>query len=123
MPLALFVAFASALLTYCGQRRFTSGPRSVRLTGYLRRLLESIADDAGLALVTPADQQGAQMSVRVPGDAAELTERLAENWGVVADDRRPDIVRLAPAPLYCTFHDCWRAVDALGRELIDRGLA
>ena len=97
--------------------------RSVRLTGYLRGLLESIADDAGLALVTPADQQGAQISVRVPGDAAELTERLAENWGVVADDRRPDIVRLAPAPLYCTFHDCWRAVDALGQELIDRGLA
>jgi kynureninase len=97
--------------------------RSERLTGYLRVLLETIADDARLELVTPADRQGTQISVRVPGDAGQLTERLAENWGVVADDRRPDIVRLAPAPLYCTFHDCWRAVDALGQELMGRGLS
>lgn len=99
--------------------------RSLRLTAYLRELLESVRDDCGFTILTPADDDhhGAQLSVRVPTDAALLTERLSENWGVVADDRRPDIVRLAPAPLYCTFHDCWRAADALSQELSGKGIS
>lgn len=99
--------------------------RSLRLTAYLRSLLEAIVERAGIAIVTPAEDErhGAQLSVRVPVDADDLTARLSENWGVVADDRRPDIVRLAPAPLYCTFHDCWRAVDAMSWELTGEGIA
>jgi kynureninase len=99
--------------------------RSLRLTGYLRGLLEVLAARADIELVTPAPdpQHGAQISVRVQTDVADLAERMSSNWGVVADDRRPDIIRLAPAPLYCTFHDCWRAVDALGQELIGEGIA
>jgi len=98
--------------------------RSLRLTGYLRSLLEPLAAPAGFAIITPeADERhGAQLSVRVPVDADDLTARLYSNWGVVADDRRPDIVRLAPAPLYCTFHDCWRAADALSQELTGKGI-
>jgi kynureninase len=98
--------------------------RSLRLTGYTRRLLESITDFTGITIVTPAedDRHGAQLSVRVPADAAEVTERMMSERGVVADDRRPDIVRIAPAPLYCTFHDCWRAVDALCHALTGEGI-
>ena len=99
--------------------------RSLRLTGYLRGLLEELAERTDIILVTPADdaRHGAQISVRVQADVADLTERLSTNWGVVADDRQPDIIRLAPAPLYCTFHDCWRAVDALSQELTGEGIA
>jgi len=50
-----------------------------------------------------------------PGSAAELARRLRHEYGVVADAREPDVVRLAPVPLYSTYHDCWRAVDALAR--------
>ena len=98
--------------------------RSLRLTAYLRSLLESFAERAGITVVTPAEdaRHGAQLSVRVQTDVAELTERLSSNWGVVADDRQPDIIRLAPAPLYCTFHDCWRAADALSQELTGEGI-
>jgi kynureninase len=99
--------------------------RSLRLTGYLRGLLESLAERADIAIVTPVEdaRHGAQLSVRVAVDVADLTERLSTNWGVVADDRQPDIIRFAPAPLYCTFHDCWRAVDALSQELTGEGIA
>lgn len=98
--------------------------RSLRLSAYLRELLSVLADRGALSIVTPAedDRHGAQISVRVAVDADDLTERLSDNWGVVADDRRPDIIRLAPAPLYCTFHDCWRAVEALSQELTGESL-
>lgn len=99
--------------------------RSLRLTGYLRGLLDPLAEAGILAIVTPADEgrHGAQLSVRVGVDATDLSDRLSTNWGVVADDRRPDIIRVAPAPLYCTFHDCWRAADALSQELTGEGIS
>ncbi|MDO8306773.1 MAG: kynureninase [Actinomycetota bacterium] len=99
--------------------------RSLRLTGYLRGLLDPLAEAGTLAIVTPADEgrHGAQLSVRAGVDATDLSDRLSTNWGVVADDRRPDIIRVAPAPLYCTFHDCWRAADALSQELTGEGIS
>ncbi|GAA2295881.1 kynureninase [Actinomadura luteofluorescens] len=84
--------------------------RSERLTGYLADRLAG----TGAEVVTPSDPaaRGAQLSVRVP-DAGGLVRRLAEAHGVVADAREPDVVRFAPVPLYCTFHDCHRAAAAL----------
>jgi len=99
--------------------------RSLALTGYLERLLAEVVRDRPLEIVTPADpaRRGAQLSLRVTGggpDAAALATRLHEVHGVLADVRRPDIIRLAPVPLYSTFHDCWRAADALAREVSPR---
>jgi kynureninase len=98
--------------------------RSLRLTGYLRELFDALATTYPITIVTPQDddRHGAQLSVRVDADVADLTERMSSNWGVVADDRRPDIIRFAPAPLYTTFHDCWRAADAFSQELTGEGL-
>ncbi|MEV5694409.1 kynureninase [Micromonospora globbae] len=90
--------------------------RSLRLTGYLERLLDEVTADRPLTVVTPRDPQrrGCQLSVRIgAGSAAELTKRLRHEHGVIADAREPDIVRFAPVPLYSTYHDCWRAADAL----------
>ena len=84
--------------------------RSVRLTGYL----ESLLDAVGATIVTPRDPRarGCQLSVRLPG-AGRAAQRLSTDYGVVADAREPDILRLAPTPLYSTYHDCWRAATAL----------
>ena len=90
--------------------------RSVRLTGYLERLLDEVTPGRPLTVVTPRDpaRRGCQLSVRIgAGSAAELTKRLRYEHGVVADAREPDIVRFAPVPLYSTYHDCWRVADAL----------
>ena len=90
--------------------------RSVRLTGYLEALLDGMAADRPLRVITPRDpaRRGAQLSVRIGGGSAKATcDRLRREHGVIADAREPDVVRLAPAPLYCTHHDAWRAAKAL----------
>ena len=94
--------------------------RSLSLSDYLWSLLEPIQSTGAITIVTPREHRdrGTQVSIRVRADAAELTDRMRLNWGVVADERKPDIIRLAPAALYCTYHDCWRAADALAQELL-----
>jgi kynureninase len=89
--------------------------KSVRLTGYL----ESLLDEIGVQFITPRDpdRRGAQLSVRLSADAAAVSAALRREHAVIADSRKPDVLRLAPAPLYNTFHDCWRAASALAAVL------
>jgi kynureninase len=97
--------------------------RSRRLTGYLAELLDEVVATRPLTVLTPAeaDRRGCQLSVRIGrGSAAELTKRLRHEYGVIADAREPDVVRLAPVPLYSTYHDCWRAAAALA-ALVEEG--
>jgi kynureninase len=92
--------------------------RSVRLTGFLERMLDVVSTRHRLALLTPRQPEcrGAQLSVQVD-DAAAVTEALFAEHRVRADDRPPNVVRLAPAPLYNTYEDCWRAAVALDAVL------
>ena len=97
--------------------------KSIRLTGYLEQLLDEVADGRAFDVITPRDpeRRGAQLSVRSSGlDAGKVSTALRRDHGVYADARQPDVIRLAPAPFYCTFHDCWRAARALA-EVLDRG--
>jgi len=100
--------------------------RSQRLTAYLDRLLHALEATAPIEVITPSEpvHRGAQLSVRLlpeaPLDAEGVTDALWQRHGVVGDARRPDIVRLAPAPLYSTFEDCRRAANGLEAELARR---
>jgi kynureninase len=96
--------------------------KSLRLTGYLAALVDALAADLPVELLTPADPQrrGAQLSIRVRGaDAEDVSARLRDGHGVIADARRPDVIRFAPTPLYCTHHDAWRAAHALAAVVRD----
>jgi len=94
--------------------------RSVALTGYLEWLLTPLP----VEVVTPRDPaaRGAQLSVRF-GSAASAEGVLARlaALGIVADVRAPDIIRLAPVPLYNTYHDAWRAVASLREAMTGAG--
>ena len=85
--------------------------RSIALTGELERLVDTFVPDA--AIVTPRDPaaRGSQLSLRVRD--AHARQQALERFDVVADSREPDLIRLAPVPLYCSFEDVVRAVDAL----------
>ncbi len=91
--------------------------RSRALTGYLAYLLDRLPPNR-FEVVTPRDpeQRGCQLSLRVYEGAPELLKALAAE-GVVGDFRAPDVIRLAPAPLYNTFHDVWSAARSLARHL------
>ncbi len=94
--------------------------KSLRLTGHLEQALDAVGEGRPFEVITPRDpaRRGAQLSVRIAGlDAGQVTERLRHEHGVYADARQPDVIRLAPAPLYNTFHDCWRAATALAAVL------
>jgi kynureninase len=52
----------------------------------------------------------------VPKGARELSDELRRRK-IVSDFRAPDVIRLSPVPLYNTFHEVWRAADAM-RELV-----
>ena len=83
----------------------------MQLTAYFEALIEALVPDA--AILTPRDPaaRGAQLSLRI----ADAPRRLAalEAAGVIADFREPDIIRVAPVPLYNTFQDAWRAAQVL----------
>ncbi len=79
--------------------------KSEKLTGFLEDLLGKLPEGFCKTL-TPNEpaRRGAQLSLRVRGDGRDLTRRLREA-GVVCDFREPDVIRVAPAPLYCGFQD------------------
>jgi kynureninase len=90
--------------------------KSIALTGWLAALIEREAGHV-LDIVTPSDpaQRGCQLSLRVKGprDAGRsLFEHLNAN-GVVGDWREPDVIRVAPTPLYNRHADCLRFVRSV----------
>jgi kynureninase len=98
--------------------------RSLELTDYLLALLDVISADVDITVTTPRqpERHGAQVSIRVPTEPFALIESMYTSYGVLGDARNPDIIRLAPAPLYNTFEDVWRGVDGLSRALGGPGL-
>jgi kynureninase len=87
--------------------------KSIKLTGYLEFLIDQIGSQK-FSLITPADPdaRGAQLSIRAHDHPKELHKELIAG-GVKCDFREPNVIRVAPAPLYNTFHDVWRFAQIL----------
>lgn len=90
--------------------------KSISLTGYLRFLLEPHLDRLNIRIITPADvkQSGCQLSLQTSRNGKELHQRLTEE-GVICDWREPDVIRIAPVPLYNTFEDARKFVEIITR--------
>jgi kynureninase len=85
--------------------------KSIALTNYLEAVIDGVAADTGakLEIITPrdAEERGCQLSVLAHGLGKGLFEKLTAH-GVVADWREPNVLRMAPVPLYNSFEDVHR---------------
>lgn len=98
------------------------GEKRDALTGYLEFVIDSISekynDKCTFEIITPRDKtkRGAQLSILVHGKAREVFDKLTAE-GVVADWREPNVIRVAPAPLYNSFVDVYKFGELLGKAI------
>lgn len=88
--------------------------KSIELTGFLIELLLPMAQAGKLRLITPTspNERGCQVSIFIEGKA-EMVHRALLDQGIIADYRRPDVIRAAPVPLYNSFTDVWQFANVL----------
>lgn len=88
------------------------GAKRDLMTSYMEFVIESISErnkaEVNFEIITPKEKEkrGAQLSILVHGQGKSLFNKLTE-LGVVADWREPNVIRIAPAPLYNSFEDCY----------------
>ncbi|KZT31819.1 kynureninase [Sistotremastrum suecicum HHB10207 ss-3] len=100
--------------------------KSLKMTHFLESLLRkssyfkpssssSKEGEKGFAIITPSDpsSRGCQLSLLILGGIMQPVFDGLKARGVIGDERKPDVIRLAPIPLYNTFEDCWKAARAL----------
>ena len=90
--------------------------KSIRVTGYLEFLLTEIGSKK-FTVITPRnpDERGCQLSILAHEHPKELLKELA-TAGVKCDFREPNVIRVAPTPLYNTFHEVWRFARILAQH-------
>ena len=88
--------------------------KSKELTNYLLYLLNTIDTDR-IEIITP-EERGCQLSIRVKNGNKTLFDAITEK-GVVADWREPDVIRVAPIPLYNSFQDVFNFYSILKEKL------
>jgi kynureninase len=98
--------------------------KSIRLTKYLQFLLESEPDERTepdrrleYTVITPRNENehGCQLSILAHEHGKEVFGKL-EAAGVTCDFREPNVIRVAPTPLYNTFHEVWRFANILSKH-------
>jgi kynureninase len=95
--------------------------KSIMLTGYLEFLLNQLIGEK-LEIITPnnPDERGCQLSLRVRSKNRRILEDLIAN-GVTVDWREPDVIRVAPVPLYNTFSEIFEFSQILKRVVLSNG--
>jgi kynureninase len=98
--------------------------KALKLTGYLQYLLLTDGSSAQeverpFRIITPLDpaQRGTQLSLLLNPGLLEKVASNLEDAGIVVDQRKPDVIRVAPVPLYNTFSDVWKFVGVFKKAV------
>lgn len=87
--------------------------KSKALTGFLEFLLNDIdPDKKHFTILTPSNpkERGCQLSIFMLHNGRKVFQKLAQS-GVIADWREPNVIRVAPVPLYNSFEDVYRFAE------------
>ncbi len=91
--------------------------KSTQMTDYLAYLIGLLsANRFEIITPQPASVRGCQLSILAHERPRELHNAL-NSKGVVCDFREPNVIRVAPVPLYNTYHDAWRFAQVLARHV------
>jgi kynureninase len=93
--------------------------KSELLTGYLEFLIREISGESGiLEIITPENpsERGCQLSLLIHQGGKAVFDEWYQH-GVVGDWRNPNVIRLAPTPLYNSFMDVFRFAKILEQSL------
>jgi kynureninase len=87
--------------------------KSISLTGYLEYLLHQL-ERPRFEIITPSnpEERGAQLSLYFPDNGRRVHEFMIAS-GIVVDYREPGVIRVAPAPLFCSYCDVYRFYEIL----------
>ncbi len=112
-PVFNMIAHRASLDIYAKAGMTALHEKSLILTAYLEFLLNDIMH-LPFTVITPKEPQkrGAQLSLLFHERGREVFDKLTEA-GVIADWREPDVIRIAPVPLYNTFEDAYRFYEVL----------
>lgn len=93
------------------------------ITSYLEYILQQIdlEVDSNFEIITPSnpEERASQLSVFLHGEGRQLFDYLMEN-GVVTDWREPNVIRLAPVPLYTSFKDVYEFGQILKNGILNK---
>jgi len=89
--------------------------KSIQLTGYLEYLLHQLTN-ISFELITPPkpERRGAQLCLYFEEKGKQIHQKMLDN-GIIVDYREPGVIRIAPAPLYCSFEDVYTFYEILKR--------
>lgn len=93
--------------------------KSIALTGYLEFLLTNDPEiNKGLTILTPANplERGCQLSIYINENGKPIFDQLLKR-GVMADWREPNVIRVAPAPLYNSFQEVYQFYQVLKKQM------
>ena len=116
-PILSMAAIRASLDTFAEAGFENLRLKSEKLTGYLEFLLDEMKNDS-IKVITPRnpEERGCQLSIQVKNADKSLHTKLTEA-GVISDWREPDVIRVAPAPLYNSFEDVFRFSEKLKEVL------
>ncbi len=112
-PILSMAAIKSSLDIFSHATMPALRTKSLRLTQYLEDLVIS-SEHKDINIITPLEphRRGCQLSLQMKVPDKERFHKITKA-GVIADWREPDVIRVAPVPLYNSFEDVWRFNDLL----------
>jgi len=116
-PILSMAAIRASLDIFHEVGMATLRKKSIALTGFLEFLLDSLQDQR-IEVITPRNpnERGCQLSIQVKNADKKLHKKLTEA-GVISDWREPDVIRVAPTPLYNSFEDVYQFIQRFKKIL------
>ena len=118
-PILSMAAHKAALdiVEEAGMARLTA--KSKMLSNYLLSVIDAVNTNQNIEVITPRNEaeKGCQVSMLMKQNGKQIFDELTKQ-GVIADWREPNVIRIAPVPLYNSFEDVWMFGEIMKGNLL-----